>query len=50
MRRLALERHDDQQVHVGILCRCSVGIRPEQDNAVRVKLAGDALAEFFNLP
>src|SRR6266404_2584538 len=35
---LAVERHDDEQIHIGIRRRPAVGVRAKQHNLVRVKL------------
>ena len=38
--RMPLVRHDDQEVHVGIVPRSTVGIRAEQDHALGPELPG----------
>lgn len=35
------QRHDDEQVHIGVFVGRAVGVGAEQDNALRAELLGD---------
>lgn len=48
MEALSFEGKKHQQVDIGIGARLALGIGPEQNNFVRLKLPGDLFAQFLD--